>query len=527
MGMSLARLSLVASVLMIVMVASVGQEASGEAAYCAYDGLSDEQKAAYDSLYGVVSSMGPRCDMSGLTIEEGEGVRYALLSDHPELFWFDGEYSLYVYKEAGMASSIDHTGALTLSEAESMSRQMRDVADSIKASGPTEADRIRSIHDAVAFRAVYDKSAEHCGNAYGALVEGKAKCDGYSYAFNYLCRMNGISSLCIVGTADGEKDGGHAWNMVRTGGSWYYVDVTWDDIPCPECAVYDYFLIGSDTDTPTGRFSSSRTAVSEYGAVPSESSYGYDPYRGETYTVGAWIGRSAIAAAGNTVTSYFINIGAYRLSYDASAMKALAGYMEKGGYEKWAVSVTRGPAQDGFGMSSPFSCTVGMYLDEEPVSLSAMGLSGRLFLQAPGSTDHPDYLTDAYWGGERISHGAPFGLKETGTYTVGYVEKTFFERWGMAMAGLAFIATFLVFLTVYRRRHPAGYVPDYEGSGTVRRFDRDSVCPECGNEVEPDAEFCPYCGRRYRYGLPPIPHVYLSPAVLRSLCAPLSERRSP
>ena len=494
--MRLFRLSVVALVLAIVLFVPSELVASADTEYSAYDSLTDQQKTAYDSLYSTVSEMGSECDISFLTAEESEIMRGAFLSDHPELFWFENEYSLFVYKATGMASSITHTGDLTLSEAEAMSKELKDAAAALTIGGSTPADVIRSIHDAVAYSTHYDKTADQCNNAYGALVEGRSKCDGYASAFNYLCHQNSISSLMIVGSTESESDSLHAWNLVHMNSTWYYVDVTWDDVACPDCAGYDYFLIGSETDTPTGKFSSARVADTEFGVSASTTSYGYDPYSGDTYTRASSLKYSVIQSAGGTVTNYYLPIGDYKLTYNSLTMKTLAKYMENGSYDNWAVSVKRSPASQTYGLSGAFDCDVRMYLDEEPITLKELGLEGKFALEVPTTSEYLDYFVDAYRNGEKISHGGPFNLKETGTYTVGYIEKTFLEKWGLVLGGVAVIAAFLVFKFISSRRYPPNYVPDYDGIGTERRFDRDSICPECGHILETNAEFCPYCGRK-------------------------------
>lgn len=63
-------------------------------------------------------------------------------------------------------------------------------------------------------------------NAYGALIEGTAVCEGYSEAFKLLCDRAGIDCIIVTGELDGV---GHAWNRVRINDKWYDVDVTNND----------------------------------------------------------------------------------------------------------------------------------------------------------------------------------------------------------------------------------------------------------------------------------------------------------
>lgn len=70
-----------------------------------------------------------------------------------------------------------------------------------------------------------DSSTQH--QAYGALVEGIAVCDGYSKAFKELADACGIETKLLRGTV---PTGPHAWNLVKLDdGEWYHVDVTFAD----------------------------------------------------------------------------------------------------------------------------------------------------------------------------------------------------------------------------------------------------------------------------------------------------------
>ena len=59
---------------------------------------------------------------------------------------------------------------------------------------------------------------------YGVIVNGKAVCQGYAEAYQYLLGLVGIDSyICSSDKLN------HAWNIVCIDGDYYYVDVTWDD----------------------------------------------------------------------------------------------------------------------------------------------------------------------------------------------------------------------------------------------------------------------------------------------------------
>ncbi len=82
------------------------------------------------------------------------------------------------------------------------------------------------LHDRLVRSVIYDLDAEYCHSAYGALVFGRAVCDGYSEAFQYLLHRAGIESVIVYGESRGV---GHAWNIVKIDGDYYQVDATWND----------------------------------------------------------------------------------------------------------------------------------------------------------------------------------------------------------------------------------------------------------------------------------------------------------
>lgn len=61
-------------------------------------------------------------------------------------------------------------------------------------------------------------------SAYGALVLNTSVCDGYSLAFSYLMNKCGIPTRLVS-----SESMGHAWNAIELDGSWYFLDLTYDD----------------------------------------------------------------------------------------------------------------------------------------------------------------------------------------------------------------------------------------------------------------------------------------------------------
>lgn len=96
----------------------------------------------------------------------------------------------------------------------------------------TKTEIALAIHDYIALHTRYDYASvenktndnPNMYNAYGALVNGSAVCQGYALAYMDLLREMGVDSYFVS-----SNNIDHGWNIVNTENGWYYSDVTWDD----------------------------------------------------------------------------------------------------------------------------------------------------------------------------------------------------------------------------------------------------------------------------------------------------------
>ncbi len=100
--------------------------------------------------------------------------------------------------------------------------------------GMSDTEIILAAHDYVTTLCTYDvdelalipKRSENSESPYGALINKRAICMGYTTSFQMFMDMLGVESIIVRGEANDEE---HAWNMVHIGEKWYHVDCTWDD----------------------------------------------------------------------------------------------------------------------------------------------------------------------------------------------------------------------------------------------------------------------------------------------------------
>lgn len=182
-----------------------------------------------------------------LTESELLKVFYYYHADYPQHFWCDGSVRYIISGRSHKVSQVQlqytMTGDALLQAQIQFKKSVIDLLE-IAAIGKNEYERELLLHDALAKRVTYQEG-ENAHNAYGALVMGKAVCEGYARAFQYLLYQAGIQCLMAEGNSINPFTGqseGHAWNVVLIDGQYYHLDLTWDDTDDSKTpVVYPYF----------------------------------------------------------------------------------------------------------------------------------------------------------------------------------------------------------------------------------------------------------------------------------------------
>lgn len=147
----------------------------------------------------------------------------------------------------------------TAKQLEAVNVGVKEALADLKVKGKSDYQKVKMIHDFIVDNTRYQFTS-NCYCAYGALVEGKAVCQGYAQLAYKMLTEAGVKCYTITGKANnGRVTQEHAWNMVRIGKKWYYLDVTWDDpTGSGDVLQYDYFLAGKS------RFEKNHTASAEF-----------------------------------------------------------------------------------------------------------------------------------------------------------------------------------------------------------------------------------------------------------------------
>lgn len=123
-------------------------------------------------------------------------------------------------------------------------RAAKDALVTLNIGGKTDYEKIYAINQYLCDTVYYpdDPFIDYDFTPYGALVDGRAVCDGYARATKIIADMAGMECLYVSGDCYNAYPSGHAWNLVKVDGEWYQLDVTWNDGSSTE----DYFLVTDD-----------------------------------------------------------------------------------------------------------------------------------------------------------------------------------------------------------------------------------------------------------------------------------------
>lgn len=194
-------------------------------------------------------------------------ARDAFYMDNPDLFYID-VYKLYLSAgmQGGKYVAFIGTGRADNYYAGDAFKSVADVDKAVAAynaavsaavavANKAEDDvaKIKAVNEYIAKNTsyAYGEYGANASTAYGALVEKRALCGGYSRAFKAVMDELGIPCVLIQGsvytgkTVDGLSAGmeSHMWNAVMLNGLWYGVDVTFNS---SNGNVNTYTLVGDE-----------------------------------------------------------------------------------------------------------------------------------------------------------------------------------------------------------------------------------------------------------------------------------------
>lgn len=272
-----------------------------------FDRLNEEEQTVYVEILQILTCRGEEVKVSCLDTELLEKVFQCVLNDHPEIFYVEG-YTFTSYTLGEELKKITFTGSYQMSREEEA-----ECGEKIEAymagflSGlPADADeygRVKYAYEYIIDNTEYNAQARDNQNICSVFLYGQSVCQGYAKALQYLLRELGIFSTLVIGSV--ESGEGHAWNLVRVDGEYYFVDATWGDA--------SYQLIESE-EAEEGREQEHLPSINyDYLCVTSEQ-------MSRTHTAAHVVELPVCTAM---EANYYVREGAYFTSVDEGRLKAL------------------------------------------------------------------------------------------------------------------------------------------------------------------------------------------------------------
>lgn len=217
-----------------------------EERYYAYGTLTQEERRLYRVIYTTLFDFAEKVPLDTLDADLVDRVFDCVLADNPELFYVKG-YNLTRYTRGGTVVGMAISGMNTMTKGDSLVHQEKAdayVRTCLDGAPQTDDDyeKIKYLYEYIIRNTEYDINAQDDQNYLSVFENGRSVCQGYAKAMQYMMLRMGLFCTFVRGVTN--KGESHAWNLVRSNGDYYYVDVTWGD------ASYDITAMGDMADLP-------------------------------------------------------------------------------------------------------------------------------------------------------------------------------------------------------------------------------------------------------------------------------------
>lgn len=210
----------------------VAQSEEGHQEYY-FKQLTEEEQRVYRELLKGIRA---REKEFYLTISDDDSIDrsyHAVLKDHPEIFWVHNREKIYKTTYSDSDYCVFTPGyTYTDSEIDEIQTAMEQSFQEVRALIPEDAgdyEKVRIVYTYVIDHTQY-QTGEDDQSIAGVFWKKSAVCAGYAGAVQYLLERLDIPCIYVEGSTKGSTEG-HAWDIVKIGQEYYYVDATNGDQP--------------------------------------------------------------------------------------------------------------------------------------------------------------------------------------------------------------------------------------------------------------------------------------------------------
>lgn len=195
--------------------------------------LSEQEKRLYREMLDGIQRRDREFYLSSGKGEEIDKIYHAVIKDHAELYWTHNRKQVYTTTFSRGDYCLFSPGysytTEEIAEIEECLEQTYQEICSYLSEDLSDYEKIKIVYTYLIDHIEYEES-EHDQNIAGALWKKQAVCAGYARAMQYFLERLGIDCIYVEGESKDHAEG-HAWNIVRIGEQYYYVDVTNADQP--------------------------------------------------------------------------------------------------------------------------------------------------------------------------------------------------------------------------------------------------------------------------------------------------------
>ena len=210
----------------------VAQSEEGHQEYYFKQRTEEEQRVYRELLKGIRA----REKEFYLTISDDDSIDrsyHAVLKDHPEIFWVHNREKIYKTTYSDSDYCVFTPGyTYTDGEIDEIQTAMEQSFQEVRALIPEDAgdyEKVRIVYTYVIDHTQY-QTGEDDQSIAGVFWKKSAVCAGYAGAVQYLLERLDIPCIYVDGSTKGSTEG-HAWDIVKIGQEYYYVDATNGDQP--------------------------------------------------------------------------------------------------------------------------------------------------------------------------------------------------------------------------------------------------------------------------------------------------------